>query len=558
MATIHPLKRLWQLIVLEKQEIISVYFYAVLSGLVQLSVPIGVQAIIGFVLGASMVTSIYVLIVLVVLGVFLVGVFQMNQMKIIEKIQQRIFTMYAFEFAEKVPRFDLQQSDNYYLPEKVNRFFDTINVQKSLSKLLLDIPVASIQILFGLLLLAFYHPIFIAFGFLLVVIIWLTLKLTSKNGLTTSLQESNYKYAVVAWLEEMARVIKSFKFSQGSHLNLQKIDKRVVGYLSARTAHFKILLLQYRILVLFKVCITTAMLTVGTYLLIHQQLNIGEFIAAEIVILTIISAVEKLISSLDSVYDAITGLEKLATITESPLEKDGTLPFSTTTNGISVQMNDFNFEYPDGNKALKNINLTIEPNSVVCISGEEGAGKTTLLKVLTGNYSDFTGSILLNNIPINNYKLETLRNKIGVYLHQQDIFIGTVVENISMGKSDITLERITAIAQQLGLQNFLHHLHYGFETEIDPAGKKLPSTIAKKILLLRAFANDPHLLLLEEPWQGLEESVKVQMMQYLLHHLQHATVFVSSNDEDFAKKCTYHIQLKNGYAVVVKNKGIVN
>ena len=177
MATIHPLKRLWQLIILEKQEIISVYFYAVLSGLVQLSVPVGVQAIIGFVLGASMVTSIYVLIVLVVLGVLLVGVFQMNQMKIIEKIQQRIFTMYAFEFAEKVPRFDLQQSDNYYLPEKVNRFFDTINVQKSLSKLLLDIPVASIQILFGLLLLAFYHPIFIAFGFLLVVIIWLTLKL---------------------------------------------------------------------------------------------------------------------------------------------------------------------------------------------------------------------------------------------------------------------------------------------------------------------------------------------------------------------------------------------
>lgn len=554
MATVHPLKKILQLIVLEKQEIKSVYFYAILSGLVQLSVPIGVQAIISFVLGASMVTSIYVLIVLVVLGVLLVGVFQMNQMKIIEKIQQRIFTMYAFEFAEKVPRFDLQQSDNYYLPEKVNRFFDTVNVQKSLSKLLLDIPVASIQIVFGLLLLAFYHPIFIAFGFLLVMVIWLTLKFTSKNGLITSLQESNYKYAVVAWLEEMARVIKSFKFSQGSHLNLQKIDKRVVGYLSARTAHFKVLLLQYRILVLFKVCITTAMLTVGTYLLIHQQLNIGEFIASEIVILTIISAVEKLISSLDSAYDVITGLEKLATITESPLEKDGTLPFSVKVSGIRVQMNDFNFKYPDGNKALKNVSFTIEPNSVVCISGKEGAGKTTLLKVLTGNYSDFTGSILLNNVPINNYKLEALRNKIGVYLNQQDIFIGTVIENISMGKSAITPEKVTAIAQQLGLQNFLHHLHYGFETEIDPAGKKLPSTIVKKILLLRAFANDPHLLLLEEPWQGLEKSVKIEMVYYLLHQLQHATVFVSSNDEDFAKECTYHIQLKNGHATVVKNK----
>jgi ATP-binding cassette subfamily B protein len=543
---ISPVKRLWDLITLEKKEIISVYFYAILSGLVQLSVPIGVQAIIGFVLGASMVTSIYVLIIVVVLGVFVVGIMQINQMKIIEKIQQNIFTRYAFAFAETIPRFDLKKVDNYYLPEKVNRFFDTMSVQKGISKLLLDIPTATIQILFGLILLSLYHPIFIVFGFILLFILWLILNLTSRRGLTTNMQESNYKYEVVAWLEEIARVIKSFKFSQGTHLNLQKTDKNVMGYLSARTAHFNVLLLQYKTLVFFKVGITTTMLVVGTYLLLDQQLNIGEFIAAEIVILTVIAAVEKLIGSLDSVYDVITGLEKLASVTEIALEKEGKLALNTINNGVAVKVSDLYFQYLDGKKALTNINLNIPANSTVCISGHEGSGKSSLLRVISGNFSDFMGAILINNIPIGNYQLETLRSKMGVYLNQQDIFKGTVWENISLNREEVTPEKVTTIAQNLGIQSYLDTLQQGFETEIDASGKKLPSTIIKKILLLRAFANEPNLVLLEEPWQGLEAYEKSSMIDFLLNKTPHTTVFVVSNDEDFAKKCNYHIQLENG------------
>src|SRR5688500_9525467 len=107
-----PLRRLGDLIFGNKKDIISIYFYAILNSLLQLSVPIGMQTIIGFVLGASMVTSLYVLIFLVVMGVFLSGMMQINQMKIIEKIQQKIFTEYAFDFSEKIPRFDLLKTDN--------------------------------------------------------------------------------------------------------------------------------------------------------------------------------------------------------------------------------------------------------------------------------------------------------------------------------------------------------------------------------------------------------------------------------------------------------------
>jgi ATP-binding cassette, subfamily B, bacterial len=527
----------------DKEDISSIYFYAILSGLVQLSVPVGVQAIVGFVLGATMVTSIYILIALVVLGVAFVGIFQINQMKIIERVQQQIFMRYALDFTERIPRLDLKKVDSIYLPELVNRFFDTLNVQKGLSKILLDVPIASIQILFGLLLLSFYHPIFIAFGGILVVILWVILKLSSKPGLATSFDESANKYKVVAWLEEIARVIKSFKFSQGSHFNLQKTDKNIVAYLTSRTAHFKILLFQYQTLIVFKVLITAAMLMVGTYLLLNQQLNIGEFIAAEIVILSVIGAVEKLISSLDSVYDVVTGLEKLAYVLEKPLEKDGSLPLETNDKAIAIEMLNFNFTYSDGNQALKNLNLDIPAGSTVCISGKAGAGKSTLLKVLTGNYSDFGGSILLNRIPISNYQLATLRSKIGVFIEQQDVFVGSLWENISLGRPEVNVQSIILMAENLGIAQFLETMPQGFETMIDPMGKKLPSTTVQKILLLRAFAHHPNLLLLEDPWLGFEESTRQIMMNYFSRKKENQTIIVASNDEDFAAKCDLHIKL---------------
>ncbi|MGB5006494.1 MAG: hypothetical protein WBO39_06110, partial [Ferruginibacter sp.] len=118
-----PLSRILNLVKLERKEITAVYFYAILNGLIQLSLPLGVQAIIGFVLGATMRASLIVLIALVVTGVLIGGIMQINQMKIIEKIQQKLFVRYAFAFATHIPKLDLKKNDKVYLPELVNRFF---------------------------------------------------------------------------------------------------------------------------------------------------------------------------------------------------------------------------------------------------------------------------------------------------------------------------------------------------------------------------------------------------------------------------------------------------
>ena len=538
MQKISPLKRIQSLIKDHDKEIRSIYLFSILGGIVNLSMPLGVQTIIGLVMGATMVTSIYVLIFLVVLGVFLMGLFQINQMKIIESIQQKVFAHYAFEFADKIPQLDLKQMDKYHIPEKVNRFFDSINIQKGFAKLLLDIPVATVQIIFGIVLLSLYHPLFIILGVILLVLLGVILYYTSEKGIETSIEESNYKYEVAGFFGEIARTIKTFKFSQGSDLNLKRTDSSVMGYLTARTNHFYVLLFQYKSLLFFKIALTTLMLTLGSYLLINQQLNIGEFVAAEIVIMLVIGAVEKLITSLDSAYDVITGLEKLGTVTDSPIDSSGDLELKTQT-GLEIEMKNFSFEFETDKPVLDSLNLHIEAGDKIQITGPGGSGKSIFMRILTGNYPDFKGTLLINKVPIKNYSLDSLRKQTGILLQAQEIFDGTVWENISLGNKDINPSLILETANNLGFADFLNHFPQGFDTEIEPLGKRTPQTIIKKILLLRALCGDKRLLLLENPWNGLDAALAENLRDYLLKKSD-VTVIISTNESiGFNKKLVF-------------------
>jgi ABC-type bacteriocin/lantibiotic exporter with double-glycine peptidase domain len=538
MQKISPLKRIQSLIKDHDKEIRSIYLFSILGGIVNLSMPLGVQTIIGLVMGATMVTSIYVLIFLVVLGVFLMGLFQINQMKIIESIQQKVFAHYAFEFADKIPQLDLKQMDKYHIPEKVNRFFDSINIQKGFAKLLLDIPVATVQIIFGIVLLSLYHPLFIILGVILLVLLGVILYFTSEKGIETSIEESNYKYEVAGFFGEIARTIKTFKFSQGSDLNLKRTDSSVMGYLTARTNHFYVLLFQYKSLLFFKIALTTLMLTLGSYLLINQQLNIGEFVAAEIVIMLVIGAVEKLITSLDSAYDVITGLEKLGTVTDSPIDSSGDLELKTQT-GLEIEMKNFSFEFETDKPVLDSLNLHIEAGDKIQIPGPGGSGKSIFMRILTGNYPDFKGTLLINKVPIKNYSLDSLRKQTGILLQAQEIFDGTVWENISLGNKDVNPSLILETANNLGFADFLNHFPQGFDTEIEPLGKRTPQTIIKKILLLRALCGNKRLLLLENPWNGLDAALAENLRDYLLKKSD-VTVIISTNESiGFNKKLVF-------------------
>ncbi len=540
-----PVARIWQLIKEERSTFASIYFYAILAGLIQLSLPVGIQSIINFVLGGTFSTSLVILIIAVVAGVLATGLMYINQMKLIEKIQQILFVRYTQAIANKLPLIDLRRAEEHYMPELVNRFFEIPALQKGLSKLLLDFPTASIQILFGLILLSFYHPAFILFGILLIAVLGSILYYTGAQGLSSSLQESQHKYSLAAWLEEMARGIKAFKFEPDGPVLTRNAERRTIRYLNKRTEHFKILLFQYRVLVAFKTSITLGMLLVGSVLLLDQQLNIGQFIAAEIVIIIVIGAVEKLIGNLDSVYDVLTSVDKMAKLTEKPEEVGGKLVMPWRSQGMSVDIRNLRFGFQEGQPIVQVPQAMIPAGGKACIIGPEGSGKSTLLQLMGGIYTGFEGELILDGIPAANYQLDSLRSQIGISLSGLHIFQGTIWENVTLGKMEIPVEELMEIAQKIHFDKQVQAWTAGWDTKVSPLGSRLSGSTIRKILLLRALAKRPRLLLLEEPWRGCSAADRRAIQDFLLQLPETTTVVVVTNDREFIDRAPIQIDLSS-------------
>jgi ABC-type bacteriocin/lantibiotic exporter with double-glycine peptidase domain len=541
------LYKLFRLLRLDGKEITALYLLSILSGLIQLSLPLGIQAIINFAIVATgrnqLPASMWVLIFLVVLGVLFTGMLKINQMKIVEKIQQKIFTRFSFEFSQRIPKLNVKSIDQYHLPELVNRFFDIPTLQKSMAKLLLDIPTAVIQLCFGLILLAFYNSVFIVFGIILLVILYLILYISSPKGFEASLEESNYKYEIAGWIQEIARGIKTFKFFNTYNLHLEKTNHFLEGYLNSRNRHFQILKLQYWSLVVFKILITAAMLIVGGILLIRQDINIGQFIAAEIIILTIMNAVEKLIVSLETVYDLLTSVEKINKITEKPMDENGSYEF-IKKQGIEIEAKNLIFGF-ENTPILNGISFHIQPGQKVAITGDGESGKTVLLRMLTGVFQDFEGSLSYNQIPINNYNLNSLRNHIGIYMQKQDIFSASLWENITLGNPDVKEEAVLNTFKIVGLDVFFRSLNKGFDTHLEPTGKQLSASTVQKLLIARSLLNQPSLLLLDEPMKLIADDSKQSLQNYLFG-LKDVTVVFTTNDPLLIAKCEMVIHLEKG------------
>lgn len=546
------LQRFFRLLQVDRKDITYVYIYSIFAGLINLSLPLGVQAVIGLIAGGAMSASLILLVAAVTVATALSGVLVVMQLSVTETIQRRIFARSAFEFAFRIPRLQLDSLTKYYPPELVNRFFDTLTLQKGIPKLLIDASTAVLNVVFGLILISFYHPFFAFFGLSLLLIIFFIFRITGPTGLKTSLKESKYKYEVAYWLEEMARSMNTFKLAGNTPLPLQQTDYLVCNYLDNRKQHFRILLTQYGVIVVFKILVTASLLLLGSFLVIDNQINIGQFVATEIVVISIISSVEKLMLSMDTVYDTLTALEKLGSVTDLPIEEDEGLDFEQidTGKGIRISVQDLYFKYEDAERpTLNKISLEIAAGEKVALAGYNGSGKTTLVQLIAGLYGNFQGNISYNGFPMRNLNLASLRHHIGDNCSQENIFRGTIIDNIALGHSDVKLEDVIWAAESVHLNEFVQRLPNGYNTMLLPEGKNVPQSIRAKILLARSIASRPQLLVLESLFGNLEATDRLQIADFLTAPDKSWTLIAVTDDPIIAAKCQHVIVVQEGQIV---------
>jgi len=468
-----PLKRGAYLLKAEGKQIQYLYIYALLIGLIGLTLPLGVQAIIGLVAGGLFTQSIWLLIALVVIGVGASGGLQIVQQYIVEVMQQRLFVNAAQQFATRIPRWKADKASKIFGPEMLNRFFDVLTLQKGITKILIDLPTSVLNFFLGLGLLSFYHPYFIFFGAIMMGVLAIILRLTSPTGLRTSIEESGYKYRTAHFLQMLAAHPKTVDFPYAFQWVMEKTDRLLNGYVFARRRHFAVLARQQAWLVGFKVVVTAGLLIMGCLLVIDRQINLGQFVASELVILLVIQAVEKIIRAMETVYDVLTAIDKLGYVTDVPidhpqrLQKAGTsemelrgvhIPgsgaFSTTIPRGEIRQ----FVLPPGHQALP------------ALASQIGMGSPIL-----------SGKLSLDGMPV--YSAD-LPSAIAHNMDEWAIYPATLRENLALGAL-LTDEQMAKALKETGLGQWLADQPDGLNTILLSEGHTLPRHVREHLLITR-------------------------------------------------------------------------
>jgi ABC-type bacteriocin/lantibiotic exporter with double-glycine peptidase domain len=540
-------QRLINLLKLDRKDISQVFFYAIFAGLVSLSLPLGIQAIINLIQSGRVSVSWIVLVFIVIAGVALVGILSLMQLRITENLQQKIFIRSSFEFGFRLPKIRTEALHNQYPPELANRFFDTLTIQKGASKLLIDFSSALLQIVFGIILLSLYHPFFIFFGIFLIILLYIIFRFSFNSGLSSSLKESKFKYKVVSWLQEMARNNFSFKKSSNFDFALTKNDRLVSEYLIHRERHFGVIKRQFTQLIVFKIIITAGLLLIGGYLVLNQKMNIGQFVAAEIIILLVINSVEKIVIGLETLYDVLTAVEKIGQITDLEIEESSTKAADYCYTNIQLAAENLSYKFPDSaNYVLEKINLTIEQSEKIYLEGLNGSGKTTLIRILSGLLKPTSGSFYINDDTYRKIDLEQYRSQISTIITGETPFEGTILENITFNNPLVSQEDLKWAIDSVHLGDFIKSLPKGLDTKIYPEGKQLSSSNAQKILLARSIINRPKILFYEDALDKMDNDAAKEVIDFITSNDNKWTLIVSSKNDYWKQKCTRNIIMNEG------------
>ncbi|OYW24464.1 MAG: hypothetical protein B7Z55_02120 [Planctomycetales bacterium 12-60-4] len=435
-----------------------------------------------------------------------------------------------------------QVHDEVHAPEMVNRFLDVVTAQKSTALLLLDGVNLVFGGLIGMLLLSVYHPLLLIFAAVLLSLIILSLWLLGRGAVDTSIEESRMKYDLVNWFEEVAHFPFLFKGPGGSRMAHERANELSTGYVMARGRHFRVLMRQVAALLTLQVVASAALLVVGGYLVISQQITLGQLVASEIIMSGIVASLAKLGKKLEAWYDAMAAMDKLGHIFDLETEREGGEKPAPRSIGAEVVAGDVSFAHHPTIPLFSGRSFTIPAGASAAIVGPHGAGASSLLDILFGLRQPSAGFVTIDGVDLRSWDLEALRESTQL-LRRDEIMDATVVENLRLGRSDIGMDEIRAALKQVGLLDELLARPEGLNLRVKIGGAPLSGNQRMRLLLARALAQRPRLLLIDELLDNMDDASFALLSTAILGKSQPWTVIVTTRDSQVSTRCDQIIEL---------------
>lgn len=556
---LHPYERLKEWMRAERHDLWVAVVYSAAVGILSLVVPIATQSLVNTIAFGMVLQPLLALSLLVLLGLSCAGVLLVLRMWVVEILQRRVFVRIATDVVFRLLKVRIDAFDKGHGPELVNRFFEVVTVQKSGATLIVDGLTLFMTTLVGLSVMAAYDPILLGFDFVLLLCMGVILFPMSSGALPTAIKESKSKYALAAWLEEIARHPVTFKSASGSDYALERADTLVSSYLTYRTKHFKVLLRQKIGTVILQAVGVSALLGVGGFLVINNRLTIGQLIAAELIVTTVLTGVTKFTKQLETFYDLLAAVDKLGYFTDLPLERSGheAMPAveSPSDRGAHLHLSRVTFGYEGRPRPLfDNLDFDVPAGARIGLMSRMGNGKSSLLDLVYGLRAPLTGVLEFDGRDYRELRLGELRGQMAL-VRSPEVFHGTVADNVRLGGLQVGTNEVREALEMAGLLDDVQSLPDGINTELATGGLPLSSSQVIRLMLARAVVNRPRVLILDEILDRVDDPNEcAQLADRLFDSNNPWTMLIASSRTEVLTRCTHVYGIADGRLVEAKDQ----
>jgi ABC-type bacteriocin/lantibiotic exporter with double-glycine peptidase domain len=536
-----PFQRLVSLLKAESSDIWVVLIFALVSGMLSMTTPLAVESLVNTVAFGRFLQPVVVLSLLLLAFLLFQAAMKVIQTYVVEIIQCRLFARVAADLSFRLPRTRMDALDEQYAPELVNRFFDVVAVQKISAQLLLDGVTLVLSVAVGMVVLAFYHPYLLAFDIVLILLLLFTTVVLGHGAVKTSIKESKKKYAMAAWLEELARCRTAFRYDGAAEFALERSDQLIYEYLSARKKHFLILMRQIIFILLVEAIASTTLLVIGGWLVISGQLSLGQLVAAQLIVAVVVGSMAKLGKHVESFYDLMASIDKLGTLLDLPIERTDGLLASGSTKGIVVE--NLCYSLPDGREVLQNVSFTIRSGQRIALSGVSGSGKSLLLDILFGLREPLSGVVSVNAVAPQDFRPDVLRRYVAL-ARDVESFEGTIAENVHLERPDISVGDVRTALEVLEIQALVQALPQGMETRLTSCGTPLTTSQLQRLMVARAIVGRPEIVLIDEVLDRMADEEGERILKQIMSACPSSIIILVTGRERLKVMMDAVIELK--------------
>ncbi|MBA3752580.1 MAG: ABC transporter ATP-binding protein [Nitrospira sp.] len=531
------LARLNLLIVLERRILAIITSYAVVIGLFALIVPLTVQELVNTFAFAIQPIMIVTLVATMLGALLFVGAFRILQARAVEILVQRLYTRLAVAFTEALPRFQ----ENVFLPEHTNTFIESELLPRALVAMLVDIINVSVSGMIGMAILVMYHPYFLGYNTIVITSFIVLLSFFGRGGLRITQRVSQLHYKTFHWLQNIGINRLHFKSTDSLPLLLRKTDALVHAYVMARKTRSDILTgAQYKSAVIFQAFAHSGMIGLGGWLLSLGDITLGQFVAAEVIVGTLLLNLDTVARRMYAAIYVVTSLDELSKLFALPKE-DVSSPLAASLpdaslHGVRLTCKDVSFTASDGLPLFEHFNLEVMPGEKVSVLSETSRSKTALTLILAGLYHPSGGVIRYNDVDLRDVSLNYVNRYRGLMLDSHPtLFDGTVEENITLQRPSIRFEDLSWAIRFVELEEDIDALPQGLEAPVLGNGANFTRSQILRVLLARMIVTRPQLLVFDGSLHNIEPGLRLTLLRRLCSKEDAWSVIFVSNDPEIVQ-----------------------